>query len=164
MNWVSAKIAFYSANQVKLRWHLRHSEGNWSDHIIVHSPCWTLSALASSREARWGICLLQLLRVEFTQLMIVAALWIFNGFALSWRPPLLRLYSHLNWFVYRWTLHLMNWKNNVQEFCIRKAYLHFIENQMAIYKWKFSKLFCWALTGIIFFFPVGILTCLPWDF
>lgn len=57
----------------------------------------------------------------------------------------------LNWFVYRWALHLMNWKNSGQEFCIRKAYLHFIENEMAIYKWKFLKLFCWVLIGIIFF-------------
>lgn len=97
VNRISAKIAFYSANQVKPCWHLgclKHSEGNWSEHIIVHSPWWILPALACSREAYWGIWLLPFLKAEFAQLMIIAALnghvqWTCSLLEFSTSSPLL---------------------------------------------------------------------------
>lgn len=86
----------------------------------------------------------------------------FSADVLSLGITLFPLCSHLELICVQMGFRLMNWKNSVQEFCIRKAYLYFIGNEVVIYKWKFSKLFCWVLTGIIW--SVDNLTCLQWDF
>lgn len=109
VNWISAKIAFYSANQEKLSWHL----GVWS---AVRAIDQTPSLLIDLEESflpwplpgriteEFGCCCLWRSSMRSSRSLLNSSLpmdLLRLGLLLSFS------FAHSqNWFVYRWVLHL----------------------------------------------------------